>query len=670
MSAPVALCVSQVDVKGWFALRAFFISLVVMSCAQSGGNPFPTVAHTISGTVTGAIMADVTISLGGAAMGSTTTDAYGKYSFVGLANGSYTVTPSRSGYTFSPGSLEIVLSETDVSDQNFTATEAANTHSISGAVSGAMMATVTISLGGTVVGSTTTDGSGNYTFSGLVDGSYTVTPSKSGYTFSPTSVDIALAAANVTDQNFTASGVANTYSVSGTVSGAIVAGVTISLRGGTGIISTTTDVNGNYSFTAVAEGSYELTPSKTGYTFSPGCVFIAVVGASLAGQDFTSSAVAETYSISGTVSGATAAGVEVSLSGYVTASGTGANCSIPTRSTVTDAGGNYLFAGLLSDGSYSTTPTKSGYMFLPASRTSYLSGANVTDQNFTAYSWSSFPGETTNQLNGVWGSSSSDVWAVGSSATILRWNGSDWSQVLSNTNDDLNAVWGSSGNDVWAVGSSGTLLHWNGNDWSKVASKTNEQINAIWGSSSQDVWAVGWYGTILHWNGTNWSSVPSGTVNPLNGVWGSAANDVWAVGDGGGGGVILHWNGTEWATIYPTPLGPWVVASGFFGVWGSSPDDVWAVGVGNGGSGHTWRWNGTTWSSPGAPDYLHAVWGSGANDVWAVGTFGPVHWNGNAWSSARIEATEWTTPLTSVWGSSSNDVWAVGYGGTIVRWQQ
>jgi uncharacterized repeat protein (TIGR01451 family) len=38
---------------------------------------------------------------------------------------------------------------------------------------------------------------------GLADGSYTLTPAKSGYTFSPTSLSVTVAGANATGKNFT-----------------------------------------------------------------------------------------------------------------------------------------------------------------------------------------------------------------------------------------------------------------------------------------------------------------------------------------------------------------------------------------------------------------------------------------------------------------------------------
>ena len=106
--------------------------------------------------------------------------------------------------------------------------------------------------------------------------------------------------------------------------------------------------------------------------------------------------------------------------------------------------------------------------------------------------------------------------------TILHYNGAAWSKMTSNTLKSLYAVWGSSGSDVFAVGDSGTIMHYNGSTWSKMSSSTIKSLYAVWGSSGSDVFAVGDSGTIMHYNGTTWSSMASGTTAWLNGVWGSS----------------------------------------------------------------------------------------------------------------------------------------------------
>ena len=83
----------------------------------------------------------------------------------------------------------------------------AATYSISG---NAGEAGATVSWTGTASGSTTADGSGNYTITGLSNGNYTITPTKTGYTFTPTSRSETVSGSNITGVNFTGTAAATT----------------------------------------------------------------------------------------------------------------------------------------------------------------------------------------------------------------------------------------------------------------------------------------------------------------------------------------------------------------------------------------------------------------------------------------------------------------------------
>ena len=159
------------------------------------------------------------------------------------------------------------------------------TYSISGKMSGDVLSGVTITLtGGTTTITTTTDASGNFSFKGKANGTYTITPFLQGYTFSPTISTVTLSGASVTDTNFTATAT----SISGAVSGDVLSGIAITLSG-TGL-TTTTDASGNYSFSGIMNGNYTVSPSLTGYTFSPTISTITVSGASITGIIFTATA--------------------------------------------------------------------------------------------------------------------------------------------------------------------------------------------------------------------------------------------------------------------------------------------------------------------------------------------------------------------------------------------
>lgn len=64
---------------------------------------------------------------------------------------------------------------------------------------------ITITLSGAGTSTTTTDTSGNYTFTGITNGAYTLTPSMTGYNFNPVNIAVTIGDANSTGNNFTSS---------------------------------------------------------------------------------------------------------------------------------------------------------------------------------------------------------------------------------------------------------------------------------------------------------------------------------------------------------------------------------------------------------------------------------------------------------------------------------
>jgi len=94
---------------------------VLGGCGGDDDNPPPPVTYSISGAVSGAIASGVPVNLTGSSTASTTTDGSGNFSFTGLANGSYTVMPSKSGYAFTPVSTPVTVNGANVTGVNFTA---------------------------------------------------------------------------------------------------------------------------------------------------------------------------------------------------------------------------------------------------------------------------------------------------------------------------------------------------------------------------------------------------------------------------------------------------------------------------------------------------------------------------------------------------------------------
>ena len=269
--------------------------------------------------------------------------------------------------------------------------------------------------------------------------------------------------------------------------------------------------------------------------------------------------------------------------------------------------------------------------------------------------WSAMTSGTTNQLLGVWGSSATDVFAVGDTGAILHYDGSAWGTMTSGSTSQLFDIWGNSGTDVFAVGDVGTILHYDGSAWSTMTSGTTEVLRAVWGNSGTDVFAVGDVGTILHYDGSAWSTMTSVSTSLLCGVRGNSATDVFAVGVGG---TILHYDGSAWSSMTSG------TTNQLLSVWGSSATDVFAVGMG----GTILYYNGAAWSSMtgGTTNQLFSVWGSSATDVFAVGMGGTIlHYDASAWSTMSSGTTQ---ALWRVWGSSATDAFAVGVAGTVLHY--
>jgi hypothetical protein len=337
-------------------------------------------------------------------------------------------------------------------------------------------------------------------------------------------------------------------------------------------------------------------------------------------------------------------------------------------------------------------------------------------------------GEVDNGLSGLAAVAANDIWAVGNSGTYRaarstlaeHWNGSTWSvSPTPNGPNEVNWLIGAdavASSDVWAVGYSATnppeqssrvtlIEHWNGNAWSVIPSPNptpplsggpvSNELYGVAAVSANNVWAVGHsvdYGAgqtlIVHWNGTAWSSVPSpspGKFGWLRSVTAVSANDIWAAGTHYVNNLqvtlILHWNGSTWSVVPSPNDGPFTQE--LFHVRAISANDVWAVGyhLAVFGANQVYQttilhWNGTAWSVVPSPDvnqlrnYLWSVDGTSATDAWAVGFYDTgnelrtmtQHWDGTAWTIVPSpNGSDSIDELSDVAAISPSDVWTVGH---------
>jgi phosphatidylinositol-3-phosphatase len=343
-------------------------SIYVANMAEFFG-PRTSATGTISGHVTnsstGAALAGATLSYSG---GSTTTDSSGNYTLSNVATGTVSVTASVSGFTSQTGSVTVTSGDT--STLNFSlAPSSSSPGTISGRVSnsstGAALAGATLSYSG---GSTTTDSSGNYTLSNVAAGAVSVTASLTGFTSQTSSVTVSSGATSTLNFSLAPAG-STPGSISGRVSnistGGAVSGATVSFSGG----STTTDSSGNYSFSNVAAGTYNITAIHSGY-------FALTKSANVSSGSSTTLnfAIATGGKVAGTVtnsSGTAISGAAVTVTG----GSIGTTVKITTSST-----GTYN-SNWVPVGTYTVTVSAAGHT--TQSKTTTVTTGNTTTLNFT-----------------------------------------------------------------------------------------------------------------------------------------------------------------------------------------------------------------------------------------------------------------------------------------------
>ncbi len=392
--------------SGYTFTTTFANPVVITSASQSGknflGTPGAGSGYSISGRITDNTLnpiAGVTVSDG---TRSALTDSSGMYTISNVPYGSFILVPSKDGYSFSPASMGVAVPPS-ASGRDFKAT-INPPYTISGRItdtSGNPVANVTITDGNGR--STSTDANGNYTMTGLGAGTFTLTPSKSGFTFTPTTI-VGSVPPNAINKDFTALP-SPTYTVSGRVAdqyGNAIAGVTVMDKDGRSALS---DDGGNYTISGIPQGGYTITASKSGYLFSPaelngslppnatGQNFIGMLVGPLTPSvtpgvtptpSITPSPSVSPYPGTYTISGVVQDGVGAPLAGVSVSDGIG-------HYVVTDASGSYSLSGLAA-GAYTVAPAKAGYSCSPVNRQVTLPPNAVANFTCSAQAFSSISG--------------------------------------------------------------------------------------------------------------------------------------------------------------------------------------------------------------------------------------------------------------------------------------
>ena len=283
------------------------------------------------------------------------------------------------------------------------------------------------------------------------------------------------------------------------------------------------------------------------------------------------------------------------------------------------------------------------------------------------------PGKT---LTGVWGTSPTDVVAVGAEGALLRYDGKawmpdpagagrsftavhgakdilvasarggkllvrkngQWTPLASGTTKDLLAVW-TNGEEIFAGGSEGTILRCAKDRCAPMKTKTEGDVYLLWGKSPKDLHAAATSAELLRLSGATWTRVPGPGERGVRVIDPSA-------GQGGGEEGVVHLGG-----IGPAPGGGLLVerTDGSFVVEGSTWRRVgdgrgYALTDGSGGEVRVLcggmtdgtptrvrRFDGERWHDEalplagfdGAQLRMRAVW-SGGGEVFVVGEGGAI----------------------------------------------
>lgn len=404
--------------------------------------------YAVSGNITGTGGSGTPVALTGPQTVSTSTDTSGNFQFDGITDGSYTVTPSRSGVSFTPTNKSVTVNNSSVSGVNFTAT-VTNPLSISGTLTNGAGASVNLS--GAANLTATADASGNYIFNGLLSGSYLVTPSKANILFTPSQQQVNLTTTSATLVNFQGQtcvcislwqpstspvvvdakdgsavelGLKFRSDMSGVVTGVRFYKATTNTGTHVGHLwSSTGTLLASVTFTGESASGWQQATFSSPVTIAPNTTYIvsyyAPVGHYSADSGYFTSqgfdnaplhALANTVSADGvylytkTTTGGFptntysstnywvdvlfAAAQSYHVSGTIAgANGPNATVSLTGATTVTttaDSTGKFTFSGV-NPGTYSVTPT-SAVGFSPGNQTVIVSSGDVTNVNFSTLS--------------------------------------------------------------------------------------------------------------------------------------------------------------------------------------------------------------------------------------------------------------------------------------------
>jgi len=351
------------SLRKYLAAATLLVLPIIAACGEDVMPPPPTGSIVGQVSIEGMGIDGVTVSLSNGA--STATAGGGNYRFDNVEQNSYTVTIS--GFP-ADASFDQTSAPASIGDTGGTVTvDFRGTYIRTAAIMGTVtvenmgLGGVTVRLSGMGEGQTTTDDSGQYSFTGLRAGTYSVEISSfdtNEVSFSSTSGAATVGVGESKVVSFDGTYL-RTAGIQGQVSvdGEGLGGVTVSLVGEGEDRTETTDAGGQYAFSALKSGTYQVAISgydTDDYEFETTSKSATVATGETANVPFEGTLL-RTAGIAGRVSveGMGLDGVTVTLAGAAEATATTSN------------GGQYAFAGLAA-GTYVlsiSNPDENAYAF-------------------------------------------------------------------------------------------------------------------------------------------------------------------------------------------------------------------------------------------------------------------------------------------------------------------
>jgi hypothetical protein len=363
--------------------------------------------YRISGRVLNGATPVEGVRIGGAAK-IAFTDTNGDYIITGVANGNYTLSAVKPGWTFSPSGFANPLATSgNVSNVNFTGS--ALTYSLSGRVTDYLngIGGVTVSAGSNTF---VTASDGNFTFN-LPAGAYNLSAAKVNYELTNASNwtnSVVLDWISASGKDFQRP----RYAISGIVSN-VPSAPTVSI-GDTNeqpVIASSGANQWTYTL-KLPRGNWNLSAVRASYTILPANFANAIVVSNSSSGSFS-------YNFNATV------GTSYSISGNLAESDrpiSGALVNAGSRSGYSDSLGNYLVPGL-TNGTYAVSATSPNFTFTPATRNAVVNNANVAGQNFLGrlLFWLTQPVMTTNGFSFQLAGGTNRSFRVEASTNFVTW---------------------------------------------------------------------------------------------------------------------------------------------------------------------------------------------------------------------------------------------------------